>query len=244
MGPDCGTAIVAGVGLGFANRVPRGSVGIVGASGTGTQEVCCLLARTGVGVSHAIGTGSRDLSSAVNGMMSEFALRLLAEDPETRVVVLVAKHPTPAVADRLHDVLARLGKPTVVRYLGEAPRPSRDGVAYAETLDEAAEMAVRMSRPEGRNRRDELASSRRFGASARDTGGVGTAAGRLIGLFGGGSLAAEAQHVLAARGIVCSAPARPLVPREPIPGHQHLIVDTGDDAYTVGRPHPMVDQTV
>ncbi len=128
MGPDCGTAIIAGVGLGFSNRVPRGPVGIVGASGTGTQEVCCALSRLGVGVSHAIGTGSRDLSSSVGGMMSEFALRLLADDPGTRVVVLVGKRPTPAVADRLHLVLGSLGKPAIVRYLGEPARSDADAV--------------------------------------------------------------------------------------------------------------------
>jgi FdrA protein len=260
MGPDCGTAIVAGVGLGFANRVPRGHVGIVGASGTGTQEVCCLLSRLGVGVSHAIGTGSRDLSTAVNGMMSEFALRLLAEDAATRVVVLVAKHPAPEVADRLHGVLAGLGKPAVVRYLGEPARVAADGVVYAETLDEAAAVAAAVSG------RATLHPGRATLQGCR-------VSGRLVGLFGGGSLAAEAQYVLATCGIDTTVPARPLVPGQAIPGPPtlasvpselrrghavaarrvegaaeagtgHLIVDTGDDAYTVGRPHPMVDQIV
>ena len=238
MGPDCGTAIIAGVGIGFANRVPRGPVGIVGASGTGTQEVCCLLSRLNVGISHAIGTGSRDLSAAVDGMMSEFALRLLASDTATRIVVLVAKHPAPAVAERLHGVLASLGKPAVVRYLGERGRADADGVVYADTLDEAAAAAA-------------------AGAGARDAGtdpwtpspvdatwDGGAASGRLVGLFGGGSLAAEAQHVLASCGIDTPVPAHRLVPGQPIPGAGHLIIDTGDDAYTVGRPHPMVDQTV
>jgi FdrA protein len=232
MGPDCGTAIVAGVGLGFANRVPRGTVGIVGASGTGTQEVCCLLSRLGVGVSHAIGTGSRDLSTAVSGMMSEFALRLLAEDAATRVVVLVAKHPAPEVADRLHGVLAGLGKPAVVRYLGEPARVATDGVVYAETLDEAAAVAAAVS---GRATLEDPGRATFQGCRV---------SGRLVGLFGGGSLAAEARHVLATCGIDTTVPARPLVPGQAIPGTGHLIVDTGDDAYTVGRPHPMVDQTV
>ena len=238
MGPDCGTAIIGGVGLGFANRVPRGPVGIVGASGTGTQEVCCLLSRLNVGISHAIGTGSRDLSAAVNGMMSEFALRLLADDDATRVVVLVAKHPAREVADRLHGVLAGLGKPVVVRYLGEQARQTADGVVYAETLDEAAEVAAA-------NAGVTSACQDKWIPGPVDSAWDGvTVAGRLVGLFGGGSLAAEAQHVLATRGIETTVPADPLVPGQPIPGTGHLVVDTGDDAYTVGRPHPMVDQTV
>lgn len=238
MGPDCGTAIIGGVGLGFANRVPRGNVGIVGASGTGTQEVCCLLSRLNVGISHAIGTGSRDLSTEVNGTMSEFALGLLADDPTTRVVVLVAKHPAHEVADRLHGVLAGLGKPVVVRYLGERARPTADGVAYAETLDETA--AVAAASAGATSTREDTWTPGPVGASWDG----GAASGRLVGLFGGGSLAAEAQHVLATRGIETTMPADPLVPGQPIPGTGHLVVDTGDDAYTVGRPHPMVDQTV
>ena len=238
MGPDCGTAIIAGVGLGFANRVSRGPVGIVGASGTGIQEVCCLLSRFDVGVSHAIGTGSRDLSAEVGGMMTEFALRLLAGAEDTRVVMLVAKHPAPAVADRLHGVLARLGKPVVVRYLGEGARPALDGVSYAETLDAAAASAAASAGASGVPHDSWVADP----LDARWDGGI--ASGRLVGLFGGGSLAAEAQHVLATRGIETTRPADRLVPGQPLPGRGHLVADTGDDTYTVGRPHPMVDQVV
>ena len=239
MGPDCGTAIIAGVGLGFANRVARGPVGIVGASGTGTQELCCLLERSGVGVSHAIGTGSRDLCAAVGGVMSELALSLLAEDPGTRVVVLVAKHPAPEVAARLHGVLARIGKPAVVRYLGEPGRPAADGVIYADSLDEAAAVAATATGLEPR-------PATADGAGPPDVrlSPLVPAGGRLVGLFGGGSLAAEAQHVLRTLGVETTVPERALQPGTPIPGVGHLIVDTGDDAYTVGRPHPMVDQTV
>ena len=232
MGPDCGTAILSGVGLGFANRVDRGPVGIVGASGTGIQELSCLLDRAGVGVSHAIGTGSRDLSEAVGGRMTEAGLALLANDPATRCVAVVAKHPAESVARRLHGLLARLGKPVVVRYLGEERRGPVDGVLYAGSIDEAARAAARHAgaavpepAPDGR------------------TSPADGAEGRLVGLFGGGSLAAEARCVLAARGIATVVPADKLSSSAPLPPG-NLVVDTGDDAYTVGRPHPMVDQTV
>ncbi len=236
MGPDCGTAILAGVGLGFANRVERGPVGIVGASGTGIQELCSLLDRRGVGVSHAIGTGSRDLSAEVGGLMTEAGLALLAKDPATRALLLVAKHPDPGVAERLHSLLAKLGKPVAVRYLGEGRRGDVDGVLYAGSLDEAAEAAARQvgaAPPRGD-----------AAPTAGDVAAVGeSGASRLVGLFGGGSLAAEARCVLEARGIASRVPEEKLSANAPLPSG-NLVVDTGDDAYTVGRPHPMVDQTV
>ena len=234
MGPDCGTAILSGVGLGFANRVDRGPVGIVGASGTGIQELSCLLDRAGVGVSHAIGTGSRDLSEAVGGRMTEAGLALLANDPETKCVAVVAKHPATSVAARLHGVLASLGKPVVVRYLGEERRGLVDGVLYAGSIDEAARAA---SCHAG------AAVVEPSPAEAPVAGPADGAGGRLVGLFGGGSLAAEARCVLASRGIATVVPDERLSPSAPLPPGS-LVVDTGDDAYTVGRPHPMVDQTV
>ena len=237
MGPDCGTAILAGVGLGFANRVERGPVGIVGASGTGIQELCSLLDRRGVGVSHAIGTGSRDLSAGVGGVMTEAGLTLLAEDPATRALLLVAKHPDPGVADRLHGLLARLGKPVAVRYLGEGRRGEVDGVLYAGSLDEAAETAARQVGAASSAREDAAPAVRDALAPAVRDGS------RLVGLFGGGSLAAEARRVLEARGIATRVPEEKLSASAPLPPG-NLVVDTGDDAYTVGRPHPMVDQTV
>src|SRR4030095_10708603 len=68
MGPDCGTAIVNGVPLGFANVVRRGDIGLVAASGTGLQEVTCRIHNLGGGISQAIGTGGRDLKDAGGGM--------------------------------------------------------------------------------------------------------------------------------------------------------------------------------
>jgi FdrA protein len=242
MGPDCGTAILGGVGLGFANRVRRGPVGLVGASGTGLQEVSSLLHQLGSGVSQAIGTGSRDLTAEVGATMTEAGLRLLAADPDTRVIGLVAKHPAEQVATRLHGLLASLEKPVVVRYLGQAARPDRDGVRYAGSLEEAACAAASLAAAP-RDRLVEPACPLEDDVRAlagRDPG----SAGRLVGLFGGGSLASEAALVLRGRGLEVHEPDAPLPARGPLPGQAHLVVDTGEDFYTRGKPHPMVDQTV
>ena len=231
MGPDCGTAIIAGVGQGFANRVPRGRIGLVGASGTGLQEVSCTVARLGEGVSQAIGTGSRDLG-----------LRLLAEDEGTEVLALICKHPADEVAQKMHGVLRKLGKPAVVRYLGRAAPKSEDGVFYAGSLDEAAAAAVALSRgkkPGKVNLARQVADDAEaiLGKKARLDG-------RLVGLFGGGSLCAEAKLILSSCGVDATEPDHPLRASGRVEEKGHLAVDTGEDFYTVGKPHPMVDQTV
>jgi FdrA protein len=143
MGPDCGTAIVGGTGLGFANRVRRGGVGLVGASGTGLQAVTSHLHSLGAGVSQAIGTGGRDLSADVGGITARQALDLLGRDPETRVIVLISKPPAPEVAARLLAAARATGKPVVVDFLGLVPPLRHLGsIHFAVSLTEAAELAA------------------------------------------------------------------------------------------------------
>ncbi len=238
MGPDCGTAILGGVGLGFANRVRRGPVGIVGASGTGIQEICSLLDQHQTGISHAIGTGSRDLSQATGGAMTEMGLRLLAGDTATSVIVVVAKHPEESVARRLENIMQETGKPVFVRYLGMSAPPSRGGVRYARSLDEAALWTV--SAVTGHEVLPAISETRDIEAGGRPPAGSGA---RLVGLFGGGSLASEAKYCLEMSGITAVTPEDPVWPGKPLPAG-HLVIDTGDDCYTSGKPHPMVDQTV
>jgi FdrA protein len=138
MGADCGTAILDGVALGFANAVERGPVGIVGASGTGIQEVCCLLDAAGVGVSHAIGVGGRDLSAEVGGLMMRRGLELLAADEETQAIVAISKPPDATVAAAIEEAAAAAGKPVVLGFdltLEEAARRVAPVPAFAETLN-------------------------------------------------------------------------------------------------------------
>jgi len=242
MGPDCGTAWIAGCGLGFANRVRRGRVGLVGASGTGMQEIACLLHASGAGLSQGIGTGSRDLSAEVDGAMSQFGLELLAADAETEVLVLVAKPPAAAVAERLHGVMAGLGKPVVVRYLGRAGTGQRDGIVYTGSLDEAACEALAQL---GGKVPEELdPSCVPLDEVDQLLAGEPALSGRLVGLFGGGSLTTEAKLILEGAGLEVDEPEQPLAEDGPVDGKGHLVVDTGEDFYTVGKPHPMVDQTV
>lgn len=186
MGPDCGTAIVDGYGLGFANIVTPGPVGIVGASGTGTQEVCCLLDAAGVGISHAIGVGGRDLSPAVGGTMTKAALDLLAADGATEVIVVISKPPDPEVARALADVAAGCGKPVMFGAPGGAGGIDVDGVEMFDTLEGAAGAAARACGAE----------LPRFDPSLAGP----PTPGPIRGFFAGGTLCSEVAAVVRAGG--------------------------------------------
>jgi FdrA protein len=149
----------------------------------------------------------------------------------------VAKAPDPEVAERQHRILVEIGKPAVVRYLGQPPRPAEDGVVYASTLDEAADLAVMRVQVEAAG-----AAADKAVTEPEETLPVVT--GRLVGLFSGGSLAAEAREILRRHAIEARVPDPLPQPGQAFPADHHLVLDVGEDVYTRGRPHPMVDQGV
>jgi FdrA protein len=236
MGPGAGTAILSGVYLGFANAVRRGPVGVVSAAGTGAQEVAALLHRWGSGVSHALGVGGRDLSAEVGGLMTRRALGVLEDDPSTEVLLVVSKPPARAVARAL---LAQLGpKPTVAALIGlEDDLPARDGVRVARTLEEGARLALEAAG--GRAPLDAEVPVRRV-----DEAVSSLPSGREVvrGLFSGGTLCFEAMVVLSERlgAIHSNTPLRPGWGL-PAPTGAHTCLDLGEEEYTRGRPHPMID---
>ncbi len=248
MGADCGTAIINGVALGFANSLPRGPVGIVAASGTGLQEVSTLLAKLGVGISQGIGTGGRDLKEEVGGLMMLAGLDALRADPETEVLVLISKPPAPAVAARVLERAAAATKPTVVCFLGGDPAPvTAAGCIPARTLQETAYLAAAQVTGYNGPLVDELL--------AQEADALRRQADRLRarlqprqkylrGLFSGGTLAAEAlliwQEMVG--DVFSNITADPrLRLADPARSQAHSIVDLGADEFTVGRPHPMLD---
>lgn len=233
MGPDCGTAILGGVGLGFANAVRRGPVGLVGASGTGLQEVSCLLDRAGAGVSQALGTGGRDLSEAVGARTTLLAIDVLAADPETKVLVVISKPPAEAVAEKVLARLAEAGKPAVVHFVGQREAGRRGGVVFAPDLEATALAAAALAT--GREPAFE-APGLPAGLLDRERSGKAPEQRHLRALYTGGTLAAEALALL--------EPDLGEIPNnlhgEAAPGG-HLVLDLGADEFTRGRPHPMID---
>lgn len=236
MGPDCGTALVGGVPLAFCNAVPRGDVGVIAASGTGLQEFSVILAREGIGLSHGLGVGGRDLSDEVGGISTMMAIDLLEADPATAELALISKPPAPNTAERVLSRLSRCPKPVTVCFIGSQATTLPANTHAGETLHEAA-LAVLARRG--------LAPApfdvQQFGKS------VGAHGPRrwVHGLFTGGSLCAEAQTLFRRAGIAFASNA-------PIPGSGcsteepggHQLIDLGADEYTTGRPHPMLEPSV
>jgi FdrA protein len=229
MGPDCGTAIVNGLGLGFANHVRRGAIGLVGASGTGLQAITSRIHELGDGVSEAIGTGGRDLKAEVGGTTTLQALDLLARDPQTKVIVLVSKPPAAEVVTRILGAARQARKPVVVDFIGY-PSPGRriGNLHFATSLSEAAEIAVsQLSVTSDQS----LVTNSETSAYVR-------------GLFSGGTLAYEAmlglQTILSP--LYSNAPmTKAQTLAEPVHSVSHTILDLGGDEFTVGRLHPMID---
>ena len=236
MGPGAGTAALGGIGLGFSNRVAPGPVGVVAAAGTGAQETMALLDRWGSGVTHVIGVGGRDLSEPVGGLMCEAALEALDRHAGTELTLLVSKPPAPAVAERLLG--KPRNKPIVAALIGlERPVTVAPGVTVCNTLEQGVvEALARLGRDGG----DPV------GPIDAEVAGLCTALDvprrRMVGLFSGGTLAYEAMTI-ASRHI---GPVFSNTPLEaawalPAPPGAHVCLDMGEEEYTQGRPHPMID---
>ncbi|MDX9897819.1 MAG: acyl-CoA synthetase FdrA [Spirochaetia bacterium] len=259
MGPDCGTAIINGKPLCFANVVRRGPIGVVAASGTGLQETTCLIDRYGSGISQAIGTGGRDMkNAAVGGMTSLLAIKALSADPATEVMLVVGKPPAPDVAAKVVQALRESGKPAVVYFLGAAPSKDEARLAFASNLEEAALLATlfaegasdaaaarsalkaetdsqRRTRPGkteilelARSEAAKLAKNQRF----------------LRGLYTGGTLADESLFMAHAElgGVRSNNQIDSAwLMADPLRSEGHVIIDLGDDFFTSGKPHPMID---
>ena len=227
MGPDCGTAVVGGVGLGFADVVRPGPVGIVAASGTGAQHLMTLLDGAHVGISHCLGVGGRDLSAEVAGASTIRALDLLAADDATKVIVVISKPPDESVADKVRAHAAHTGKPVVLGLLG-AGRP--DITATAERVVET--LGLSWNDP-----------GHRAGQVDHCRGGGGS----LRGMFVGGTLCDEAM-IIAAETLGTVRSNIPLEPAWALDGSLasdgHTMIDFGDDRLTEGRPHPMIDGSI
>jgi FdrA protein len=234
MGPDCGTCFINGAPIAFANAVTRGSIGIVSASGTGLQEVATLVARAGHGIAHGIGVGGRDLSEKVGGITTLMAIDALDADPAVERIVLISKPPARAVSERIAERIGKSGKPFTVCFLGARGLALPANATLVPTLRAAAEHCL------GGTLHAPGFVEQTFAAHATRR------SGRILGLYCGGTLCAEAQDILAAAGlgVESNAPVPGAKPASAGPTTANTLLDLGDDEYTRGRPHPMIEPEV
>lgn len=241
MGPDCGTSILNGIGIGFANRVRRGSIGLVAASGTGLQEVTCLLDAMGFGISHAIGTGGRDLKEEVGAITMLQGLEFLAADPGTDTIVLISKPPAKAVADKILNKLSTIGKKAVVCFIGFGDESAPRGVEMASTLEEAALKAAAIN---GYTPNVLLGECKLASWTAEIKKGLAPGQKYIRALYAGGTLCYEAMLIMSQQlgPVYSNIPLdKKLATKDVLVNGHHSAIDLGDDEFTQGRPHPMID---
>jgi FdrA protein len=246
MGPDCGTAFVNGAGVGFANAVRRGPIGIVGSTGTGMQEFASLVHRAGSGISNGIGTGSRDLSDAIGGISTLMAIDALEADPATKVIAVLSKPPGTAITALLEQRFHRCTKPVVVCLLGADVRNEPAMVHRANTIDEAVVFALRAA---SANAPDFLrVDDRVLGERARIEVEKMSPEQRYIrGVFAGGTVCYQAQAIFRSAGLVVHSnePLHGMLPlADPNESKESSFIDMGAEIFVEGRPHPMIDASL
>lgn len=245
MGPDCGTAIINNVPLAFANKIRKGNIGIVGASGTGIQEVTVLIHKLGAGVSQVIGTGGRDLKASIGGITMLQGIDALKYDEDTKVIVLISKPPEKSVMDKVLEAARNTGKPTVVCFIGGNEKEINGGnIVFTSSLEEAAKKSVSLIKKandielECENKEINEAIIERFKTNVKPSQKY------LRGLFTGGTLAYELMNYMELKGFEINsniATKKEYELENPNISVGNTVIDFGDDHFTLGRPHPMID---
>jgi succinyl-CoA synthetase alpha subunit len=245
MGPDCGTAVINGVGLGFSNKVKPGCVGIVAASGTGLQEVMTLVSNFGGGISQALGTGGRDVKEEVGGKMMLHCIDMLEADPRTEIIVIVSKPPAPSVTAKLSERIKKLSKPVVACLLGDTSNLLGDTRCYvAHTLTETAQICLDLVVGKGatipsRGDENEVVRKVKEGLSGSQK--------YIRGLYCGGTLSYETQLIIrnALGAVYSNAPLNyDFKLHDSQFSREHTVLDLGEDEFTVGQPHPMIEHSL
>ena len=245
MGPDCGTAIVNGIPLGFSNKVKKGNIGIVAASGTGLQQVSCLIDRWGGGVSQALGTGGRDLNADVGGITMMFGIDALVADRNTSVIVVISKPPSPKVAEAIFKKVSTSAKPVVVNFLSDTGNStSTKLIKETKTLEETAYTAVCLAGIDIEAPARHLVTPAELGSLTNSLSGTQR---YLRALYSGGTFGFEAITILS-ESLEKIHSTTPLSPEDslsdPWQSKGHTVLDLGSDVFTRGRPHPMIDHSL
>jgi len=248
MGPDCGTSLIGGVGIGFANVVRKGSIGAIGAAGTGLQEFTSQVHNAGFGISHAIGTGGHDLSDPIGGLTTFAALDALEADPATKIIAVISKPPGAKTLARLSERFKTCAKPVIGCFLGaRAASQKANGNFYrASTIDEAVQLSIPLAGGAIASDKIEFTSEEQEWI-AHEKGSWSSEQKYVRGIFAGGTFCYQSQQIFRDAGIIVHSNA-PLDAKNKLRDSdqslEHTLVDMGSDEYTLGKPHPMIDGTL
>lgn len=247
MGPDCGTSIIGGVGIGFANKVRKGSIGVVGASGTGLQEFTCQIHNAGFGISHAIGTGSHDLSNEIGGITTLSGLKALEKDPNTQVIVVISKPPGTKTLERIIEIIDSFRKPVIGCFLGLNQNFSQENhnIILARNVDKAVMLVLSAMGERVAGLESEL-SDAELKLLEIEKKKLASSQKYVRGMFAGGTFCYQAQQIFQDSGLQAYSNT-PINKQwklsDPDTSKEHTMIDMGDDRYTVDKPHPMIDGT-
>lgn len=246
MGPDCGTTVISGAALGFANVVNKGKIGMVAAAGTGLQEVTCLVSQLGEGVSQALGTGGRDVKEKIGGRMMLMELEALAQDEETEVIVIISKPPHKSVMEKIFKFIEKVEKPVVTCFIsGEPMNVEKDTVIQTFTLEDAAHAAVNLARGNKIEKVIFTKSQEEVKEIVeKEISKLGENQKYIRGLYSGGTLSSEAMVLISnyVGEVYSNTPIKEDGLLKDIEkSEKNTVLDLGDDYFTNGRPHPMID---
>lgn len=242
MGPDCGTSIINGVGLCFANKIRKGNIGIVGASGTGIQEATVIIDKLGAGITHAIGTGGRDLSEDIGGLMMLQGMEMLEDDEETKIILLISKPPAESVTKKILEKIKQSKKRYVVCFInGKKEMVEESGALFASTLQDGAIISSSLSLNKEINIENiNIEKIKKLSSK------INKEQKYLRALYCGGTLAAETEMIISQNHKVYSNVSKKKENKleNPFKSYQNTIIDLGDDVFTQGKPHPMIDPSI
>jgi succinyl-CoA synthetase alpha subunit len=241
MGPDCGTAIINSVGLGFSNEITPGDIGIIGASGTGTQETSVLIDKYGGGCSQVLGTGGRDLSKEVGGSMMLDCLAALAKDEKTKIITLISKPPVEEIADKIIEASRNVEKQVVICFINDRQRENLNTITFTSTLEDAARLSVQLSTGKVKELANELSSK-----EILENAALLPSQKYVRGLYCGGTLCDESASIFHNAMPETTFSNVGKVNRLQTIGvsQGNTFLDMGDDTFTVGKPHPMIEPSL
>jgi len=245
MGPDCGLTFLDGTAIGLCSKTRRGNIGIIGASGSGIQEVMCIVHRKGYGISQAIGVGGRDLSDEVGGITMLQSIELLENDSETAVIVLISKPPAASTMEKVLSAVKTCRKPVVVQFIhGDADQIREVGAYPTSTFLETAEAAIAFSQGKQPATHhvevDEVLAKEECKKLAKGQK-------YLRGLYCGGSLAEETLTLIGSQldELHSNVTFGNIIPMDnPFVSQGNCLTDIGAEEFTKAHPHAAIDPTI